>query len=89
MPGVASKDRGPNQLHCSDSLYANSSKTMLATDSLGLISFPFLGLLWRGVNELAVVVQTEEVLNVNKKAMCGQSVIPKVKRLMSSLNVPK
>lgn len=56
---------------------------MLATESLGSISFLFLGRLWRGVNKPAVVVQTEEVLTVDEKAMCGQSVTSKVKRLMS------
>lgn len=42
---------------------------MLATESLGSISFLFLGHLWRGVNKLAVVVQTEEVLTVDEKAV--------------------
>lgn len=82
-PGVVSRGRSPNHLPCSESLYCSASKAMLATESLGSISFLFLGRLWRGVNKPAVVVQTEEVLTVDEKAMCGQSVTSKVKRLMS------
>lgn len=56
---------------------------------LGFTSFPFFGFLWRGVNKLAVVVQTEEALIASEKAIDGQSLTSKVKRFMRLPDVPK
>lgn len=67
-----SKDRSLDR-NCSESLYFSAPKYCWQLSFSSFLSFPFLGLLWRDVNNLAVAVQTEEVLIASEKAMCEPS----------------